>query len=83
MSVKYFDLKKRKTNFRKFALTYSAFFFNFSIHFYSQGWKNLEFKNKNQNFPGDSVDKNQTDNAGGTGSNPGPGRFHMPQSNNY
>ena len=33
------------------------------------------------NFPGDTVDKNLSANAGDMGSIPGPGRFHMPQGN--
>ena len=32
-------------------------------------------------FPGGPVVKNLPANAGDPGSNPGPGRFHMPQSN--
>ena len=32
-------------------------------------------------FPGDAVVKNPSANAGDTGSSPGPGRSHMPQSN--
>ena len=32
-------------------------------------------------FPGGSVVKNPPANAGVTGSNPGPGRSHMPRSN--
>ena len=32
-------------------------------------------------FPGGAVDKNPPANAGDTGSIPGPGRSHMPQSN--
>ena len=32
-------------------------------------------------FPGGTVIKNPFANAGDTGSNPGPGRSHMPQSN--
>ena len=32
-------------------------------------------------FPGDAVVKNPPANAGDTGSSPGPGRSHMPQSN--
>ena len=32
-------------------------------------------------FPGGSVVKNPPANAGHTGSTPGPGRSHMPQSN--
>ena len=32
-------------------------------------------------FPGGTVVKNPPANAGDTGSSPGPGRSHMPQSN--
>ena len=32
-------------------------------------------------FPGGAVVKNPPANAGDTGSSPGPGRSHMPQSN--
>ena len=32
-------------------------------------------------FPGGTVFKNPSANAGDTGSSPGPGRSHMPQSN--
>ena len=32
-------------------------------------------------FPGGTVVKNLPASAGDTGSSPGPGRFHMPQSN--
>ena len=32
-------------------------------------------------FPGGTVVKNPPANAGDTGSRPGPGRSHMPQSN--
>ena len=32
-------------------------------------------------FPGGAAVKNPPANAGNTGSSPGPGRFHMPQSN--
>ena len=32
-------------------------------------------------FPGGAVVKNLPANAGDTGSSPGPGRSHMPQSN--
>ena len=32
-------------------------------------------------FPGGTVVKNPPANAGDTGSSPGPGRAHMPQSN--
>ena len=34
-----------------------------------------------QGFPGGTVVKNLPANAGDTGSSPGPGRSHMPQSN--
>ena len=34
-----------------------------------------------QDFPGDPVVKNLPANRGDTGSIPGPGRSHMPQSN--
>ena len=40
-----------------------------------------QFKINNQGFPGDAVVKNPPANAGDTGSSPGPGRSHMPQSN--
>ena len=35
----------------------------------------------NRDFPGDAVVKNPPANAGDTGSSPGLGRSHMPQSN--
>ena len=38
-------------------------------------------KTKNKGFPGDAVVENLTANAGDTGSSPGLGRSHMPQSN--
>ena len=34
-----------------------------------------------QGFPGGAVVRNLPANAGDTGSSPGPGRSHMPQSN--
>ena len=34
-----------------------------------------------EGFPGGTVAKNPPANAGDMGSNPGPGRSHMPQSN--
>ena len=34
-----------------------------------------------RDFPGGAVVKNPPANAGDTGSSPGPGRCHMPQSN--
>ena len=34
-----------------------------------------------EDFPGGTVDGNPPANAGNTSSIPGPGRFHMPQSN--
>ena len=40
-----------------------------------------EDRNKKQDFPGGAVVKNPPANAGDTGSSPGPGRSHMPQSN--
>ena len=39
------------------------------------------FRDKNQGFPGGAVVKNPPANAGDTGSSPGLGRSHMPQSN--
>ena len=36
---------------------------------------------EHRGFPGGAVVKNPPANAGDTGSSPGPGRFHMPQSN--
>ena len=44
--------------------------------------KHLKKKKKNaQDFLGGTVVKNLPANAGDTGSSPGPGRSHMPQSN--
>ena len=42
---------------------------------------NLLYNKKNVGFPGGAVVKNPPANAGGTGSSPGPGRSHMPRSN--
>ena len=39
------------------------------------------FKRNTLGFPGGSMTKNPPANAEDTGSVPGPGRFHMPQSN--
>ena len=39
--------------------------------------KEIEFRD----FPGGAMVKNPSANAGDTGSIPGPGRSHMPQSN--
>ena len=39
------------------------------------------FKKKKEGFPGGAVVKNLPANAGDTGSSPGLGRSHMPQSN--
>ena len=39
------------------------------------------FFKKIEGFPGGAVVKNPPANAGDTGSSPGPGRSHMPQSN--
>ena len=41
----------------------------------------LKIKTQLQDFPGGAVVKNPPANAGDTGSSPGPGRSHMPQSN--
>ena len=38
-------------------------------------------KVKMKGFPGGAVVENPPANAGDTGSSPGPGRSHMPQSN--
>ena len=38
-------------------------------------------KTKVRGFPGGEVVKNPPANAGDTGSSPGPGRSHIPQSN--
>ena len=44
--------------------------------------KEIMFKElKVEDFPGGTVVKNPTAHAGDTGSIPGPGRSHMPQSN--
>ena len=40
----------------------------------------LSVTNTDENFPGDTVDKNLPASAGDTGSTPGLGRFHMRQS---
>ena len=40
-----------------------------------------ELKIKNRGFPGGAVVKNPPANAGDMGSSPGPGRSHMPRSN--
>ena len=47
------------------------------------GLKKIYFKKKKPNldFPGGAVVKNPPANAGDTGSSPGLGRSHMPQSN--
>ena len=41
----------------------------------------LALKDNGRGFPGGAVVKNPPDNAGDTGSSPGPGRSHMPWSN--
>ena len=41
----------------------------------------IVLKRQNRNFTGGAVVKNLPANAGDTGSSPGPGRSHMPQSN--
>ena len=43
--------------------------------------KHICNKQKNKGFPGGSMVKNPPANAGDTGSIPGRGRSHMPQSN--
>ena len=43
--------------------------------------KNEHFWKQGVDFPGGTVDKNLPANVGDTGLIPGPGRFHMPQSN--
>ena len=43
-------------------------------------WRFLK-KLKIEGFPGGAVVENLPDNTGDTGSSPGLGRFHMPQSN--
>ena len=43
--------------------------------------RNENFKYIDGDFPGGAVVKNLPANAGDTGSSPGPGRSHMPQSN--
>ena len=50
------------------------FFFNTKINF-------LCIKKEKRDFPGGAVVKNPPTNAGDTGSSPGPGRSHKPQSN--
>ena len=47
------------------------------------GGKNWEriIQTRGGDFPGGAVVKNLPANAGDTGSSPGPGRSHMPQSN--
>ena len=53
----------------------------FSV-FYTSLSKASCIKNGNKlDFPGDAVVGNLPDNAGDTGSSPGPGRSHMPRSN--
>ena len=49
-------------------------------------WYNIEtdlkgIRSREGGFPGGAVVKNPRANAGDTGSSPGPGRSHMPQSN--
>ena len=41
----------------------------------------MPFKNVLRDFPDGAVVENPPANAGDTGSSPGPGRAHMPQSN--
>ena len=44
-------------------------------------WQQSDLKETLGDFPGGTVVKNPPANAGGTGSSPGLGRSHMPQSN--
>ena len=43
--------------------------------------KNKYIYKKKEDFPGGTVDKNPPARSGDMGSLPGPGGFHMPQSN--
>ena len=43
--------------------------------------KAKDIEREHRDFPGGAVVKNPPANAGDRGSNPGPGRFHMPRSN--
>ena len=45
------------------------------------GWSDQESKSQLWGFPGGAMVKNLPANAGDTGSSPGLGRSHMPQSN--
>ena len=53
----------------------------------SLGWTKIQYdkcpykKRKFGDFPGSSVVKSSPATAGDAGSNPGPGRSHMPRSN--
>ena len=60
----------RQNNTKKHAYTHSQKEKKKKIYIY-----------KNQGFPGGAVVENPPTNAGDTGSSPGLGRFHMPQSN--
>ena len=53
-------------------------FMNLHCDTYCNYWKS---KYRNWDFPGGAVVKNLPAKAGDTGSSPGPGRSHMPQSN--
>ena len=44
-------------------------------------WCLIQVRIENPNFPGGPLVKNLPAGAGGMGSIPGPGRFHMPWSN--
>ena len=48
---------------------------------HSEGNQQQNEKTTYWGFPGGAVVKNPPANAGDTGSSPGPGRSHMPQSN--
>ena len=43
--------------------------------------QNADKKKNSRDSPGGTVVENPPDNAGDTGSSPGPGRSHMPRSN--
>ena len=52
-----------------------------SFHLKLEKKSKLNSKLTKAGFPGGAVIKNLPANAGDTGSNPGPGRSHMPRSN--
>ena len=56
------------------------FMSNYKMCLPSSGVSLLSFKSKQRGFPGGAVVENLPANAGDTGSSPGLGRSHMPQS---